>query len=318
MAKKGKRGFKFTISELKHLLNVIDKVISIVNPDWEKVWHEHSAAHPTMEGTAESLKRKFQELVCKINPTGDPNCPPYIREAKQISRKIVIATNESTGGSYGKVECITSNGDGEDENGMDKEDNEAEVVMEDVNPSTVPPNRSSNLLQSFDICNSAGEINGERGNNSSYLSNDDEEHQGQLDDFAAAAMPSSQACGGGEKRKAGDGANPKKIHAFTQPLKTPRKSLLGNSKDGNNSNGFSFGNFMSYMMYQNRVKLEQRDRQNRIDAKCIEPEYELCREELAVQQEENPAQRQLMNVMMMAKLNKNNESITIVHPTIVL
>jgi hypothetical protein len=53
------------------------------------------------------------------NPTGDPNCPPYVCEAKQISRKIVIATNGLTGGSDSEVESTASNRDGKDENGMD-------------------------------------------------------------------------------------------------------------------------------------------------------------------------------------------------------
>jgi hypothetical protein len=95
--------------------------------------------------------------------------------------------------------------------------------------------------------------------------------------------------------------------AFSQPLKTPRKSSSGHSKDGNDSNGFLFGQMMSYMAYQNRVKLEQRDRQNRIDAERREHEYELRCKELAVKCKENCAQRQLMNVMMMAILNKNNK-----------
>jgi hypothetical protein len=33
MAKKGKRGFKFTVAELKHLLDVIDESFPIGNPD---------------------------------------------------------------------------------------------------------------------------------------------------------------------------------------------------------------------------------------------------------------------------------------------
>jgi hypothetical protein len=65
MAKKGKRGFKFTVAELEHMLDVIDGIVPIGNPDWEKVWQEHSAAYPTMEQTPESLKCKFQELVRK-------------------------------------------------------------------------------------------------------------------------------------------------------------------------------------------------------------------------------------------------------------
>ncbi len=64
---------------------------------------------------------------------------------------------------------------------------------------------------------------------------------------------------------------------------------------------------MSYMVYQNRVESEQRDHQNRIDAKRREHEYELCHKELAVQREENHAQCELMNVMMMAIIKRNNE-----------
>jgi hypothetical protein len=67
------RGFKLTIAELEHLLNVINEIASIGNPDWEKVWYEHLAAYPTMEWTPELLKHKFQELVCKnillVTPT---------------------------------------------------------------------------------------------------------------------------------------------------------------------------------------------------------------------------------------------------------
>ncbi len=82
MAKKDKRGFKLTFAELEHMLDIANKIIPIGNPDWEKVWHGHSAAYLTMEQTPELLKHKFQELVCKKIPTGDPNCPPYVREAK--------------------------------------------------------------------------------------------------------------------------------------------------------------------------------------------------------------------------------------------
>jgi hypothetical protein len=53
IAKKGKRGFKFTVAELEHMLNVINDIVHIGNPDWEKVWQEHSAAYPTMEQTPE-------------------------------------------------------------------------------------------------------------------------------------------------------------------------------------------------------------------------------------------------------------------------
>ncbi len=118
---------------------------------------------------------------------------------------------------------------------------------------------------------------------------DDEERQSFPDDVSSAAIPSSRGLGGGEKWKAGGGGN-KKNHALTQPLKTPRKSLSGNSKDSNDNNGYSFlGHLMSYILYQNRVESEQRDHQT-VDSDYREREYELCCEELALKQEENCVQ----------------------------
>ena len=50
-------------------------------------------------------------------------------------------------------------------------------------------------------------------------------------------------------------------------------------------------------MYQNRAESEQRER-----------EYQLRREEMAIAREDARAQRQLMNVMMMAKLETGGDS----------
>ncbi len=191
---------------------------------------------------------------------------------------------------------------GMDENGMDEEeDKDAEEVEAGVNPPILPPIIRGNLLHSFE---NAGDNNDEGEINSSHPTNDDDDRQGPS---AAAAMPLSRARGGSEKGNAGDGANPRRSRAFSQPLKTPRKSSLGHREDGNNNNGFLFGQTMSYLVYQNRVKSEQRDCHNKIDNECREHECELCRKELTVQCKENRAQHQLMNVMMMAILNKNNE-----------
>jgi hypothetical protein len=65
MATKGRRGFKFSTQELKSLLDVIEDIIPIGNPDWEKVWNIHMVGYPKKERTAESLRRKFQELAKK-------------------------------------------------------------------------------------------------------------------------------------------------------------------------------------------------------------------------------------------------------------
>jgi hypothetical protein len=126
---KARRGFKFTVPELEHLLETVDDVIPIGNPDWERIWQEHTAHYPTKERTAELLKLKFQELACKKVPTGDLNCPPYIRDAKQIFYKIVQAADGLTGGSdvdFG--EAGTERGDKGDEEDDDNEfNNDGEV-----------------------------------------------------------------------------------------------------------------------------------------------------------------------------------------------
>ncbi len=79
-----KRGFKFALSEIESLLKVVEAIIPIGNPDWDKLLNKHASCYPTKDCTAESLKRKFQELVRTKIPTGDPNMPPHIRKAKHI------------------------------------------------------------------------------------------------------------------------------------------------------------------------------------------------------------------------------------------
>jgi hypothetical protein len=79
-----KRGFKFALSKIESLLEVVKVIIPIGNPDWDKILNKHASHYPTKDRTAKSLKRKFQELACTKIPTGDPNMPPHIRKAKHI------------------------------------------------------------------------------------------------------------------------------------------------------------------------------------------------------------------------------------------
>ena len=58
-------------------------------------------------------------------------------------------------------------------------------------------------------------------------------------------------------------------------------------------------------MYQSQFELEQRGHQNRINAEQRDREHQLRREDMAIAHEDACAQRQLMNVMMMAILNRN-------------
>jgi hypothetical protein len=40
---KGKRGYKLTDTKLEDLLNLIDKIVLVGNPEWEQFWEWHYA-----------------------------------------------------------------------------------------------------------------------------------------------------------------------------------------------------------------------------------------------------------------------------------
>jgi hypothetical protein len=136
-----KRGFKYALSQVESLLEVIDEIIPIGNPDWERVWNEHAACYPTKNWTAKLLKRKFQKLAHTKHPTNDPNCPYHVWNAKHIYYKIVLATDGSTGGSEdggdlgderdGEIEGDNNKMDGE----YNKEDDEEDGMVESNNNS---------------------------------------------------------------------------------------------------------------------------------------------------------------------------------------
>jgi hypothetical protein len=274
---KCKRGAKFLIVELECLLDVIDDIIPIGNPDWERVWDKHVFNFPTKERTLESLKRKFQELANKKIPTGDPYCPPHIRNAKRIYRKIVLATNGSTGGSDGSDE-------GEDKDTEEDEEGDEEEEEEGDGANT-----------SFDFS----------------INNDQEpeaEPEAETEAVAAAAgvnrslSSTTLSLSQGKRKEGGGGKQTTKNHAFKKPFKTQRKSRESEDSD---DIGFSFGNMMNYIMFQNRMETERRERQMKADKEKRDREYQLCREEMAIQREDNQAQRKMMNVMMMAILGVN-------------
>ena len=85
--------------------------IPIGNTSGKSIW----LVIPQRSGPLESLMSKFQELARKKVPTGDLNCPPHVRDAKQIFYKIAQATNGLTGGSDGEVDFGETGTEGDDE-----------------------------------------------------------------------------------------------------------------------------------------------------------------------------------------------------------
>ena len=303
-----RRGFKFTVVEIEHLLETIEDVIPIGNPDWERIWQEHSARYPTKEWTSESLKRKFQQLARTKIPTGDPNCPPYVRHAKWIYYKIVQATNGSTGGSdvdddigvTGETEAERN--DGEDDfsnNNEDDDDDDIDVI----DPAALLPRLGESSSGNNSFPADKDERASARGGSTDTASISSRRES--TSDIASARGGRKGKAGSDAHSKEGGGGGQKRGRALTQPFKTPRKSPNNNRDNDDEESGFTFQNMMGMMIMQNRHESDQREQQNRIDAEQRDREYQLRREEMAIAREDACAQRQLMNVMLMAKLNRN-------------
>jgi hypothetical protein len=95
----GKRGAKFLLSKLNFLLDNIKNVMPIAGTEWDTMASIHNEEYPQHARTAESLHWKFQEVVQKTHPTGDPNCPPHVRRANLINRQLVQMIDGLIGGS---------------------------------------------------------------------------------------------------------------------------------------------------------------------------------------------------------------------------
>jgi hypothetical protein len=105
---------------------VVEAIIPIGNPDWEKILNDHASHYPTKDCTTESLKWKFQELARTKITTGDPNMPHHIRKAKHIYYRIVLATDRPTGESEDGGGDLDNERDGEFEDDKDDDDERVE------------------------------------------------------------------------------------------------------------------------------------------------------------------------------------------------
>ena len=86
MAKK--RGATYSREEVSTMLDIIADILPIGRMEWETVTTEHNAAWPTTTRDTSSLQRKFNDLAKSTMPTGDPNIPPHVLEAKRIRMEL--------------------------------------------------------------------------------------------------------------------------------------------------------------------------------------------------------------------------------------
>jgi hypothetical protein len=96
-----RRGFQFRVEELDDFLDIVESFLPISAQNWQAIADVHLENYRREARTAESLRRKFQEISRRTCPTGDPNpnCPPYVIKAKRINRQLVQMIDSSSSGS---------------------------------------------------------------------------------------------------------------------------------------------------------------------------------------------------------------------------
>ena len=94
--KKGVGNYK--TAETKHLLDIMEKILPIGPDEWDRVLAEHDELYPCRR-SVESLRRRFQNLHRKHAPSGSPNIPDDVRQARTIKaligRKADICNGEA-------------------------------------------------------------------------------------------------------------------------------------------------------------------------------------------------------------------------------
>ena len=67
-------------------MNIMERILPIGQQEWEQVFTEHDAVWPGRD--LESIRRRCNRLHRKKTPTGDPNVPPEVRQAKRVNHRI--------------------------------------------------------------------------------------------------------------------------------------------------------------------------------------------------------------------------------------
>ena len=81
-------GLGYTQEETETLLSCIHKVITIGPQDWENILRKHNKHFCKTDCYVTPVKHKYNKLQSACIPTGDPNCPPLVHQAKHIHQDI--------------------------------------------------------------------------------------------------------------------------------------------------------------------------------------------------------------------------------------
>jgi hypothetical protein len=109
----------YTREEMTNFLDIMEGVLPIGGEEWDEVFQQHSVLYPGRD--INSLRRKYGALYRKGIPTGDPNCPPEVRQAKRVKYKIGDKANIGDGEEEYDLEggTFAPNNDDEDDEDAD-------------------------------------------------------------------------------------------------------------------------------------------------------------------------------------------------------
>jgi hypothetical protein len=74
--------------ELNDLMDIMEELLPIGKYEKEKVAERYNMMHPTRPREYPNLMTQFNKFASKKPPTGNPDCPPLVRRAKRILKKI--------------------------------------------------------------------------------------------------------------------------------------------------------------------------------------------------------------------------------------
>ncbi len=111
------QGFSYLQEEANNFLNQLEEILPVTATAWERVADLHLLRYPDQQCSVDSLKRKFKELHNKKIPTGDPLCPPAIRQTKRHRYLIIYKMDASDLNEYNWED---DDGEGKDDRSGDE------------------------------------------------------------------------------------------------------------------------------------------------------------------------------------------------------
>ena len=87
----------YSRQEVLSLIASVEEIVPISAPEWEQVEQQHASRYPEANRSVEQLRKKFHDLARRNIPTGDPNIPVEVREAKRVRALIYQKSDGGTG-----------------------------------------------------------------------------------------------------------------------------------------------------------------------------------------------------------------------------